>query len=267
MTAFAKERMLEFQSVRSGDSEPWRDPIRVAETLASFALTEAEGARDIAAALRRVNDPWLIEHLRRHAEDEKRHAELFSMRVAELRREHAAIIARAVEPRFDRDLPPPANSRDPRAKNAHGFLPGAFIESAGEVAYLAMLHVAETRAADLFTKLAEVTTHDSKTQAVFRAIVKDEHYHVSYTKAALDRYRASGRGNDVALALAEASGNRRRAAWRRLGSRAGATFGRVVLRVSYFTVLAPFAWLAKRRAPETEASPPRRPIHLESQYE
>jgi len=259
--------MFDFQSVRAGDSEPWRDPVRVAATLASFALTEAEGARDIAAALRRVNDRWLIEHLRRHAEDEKRHAELFSIRVAELRREHAAIIARPIEPRFDRDRPRTTTSRDPAARNAHGFLPGAFIESAGEVAYLAMLHVAETRAAELFTKLAEVTAHDPKTQAVFRAIVKDEHYHVSYTKAALDRYRASGRGNDVALALAEASGNRRRAAWRRLGSRAGATFGRVVLRVSYFTVLAPFAWLAKQRGAEAEVTTPQRSFSLESQYE
>src|SRR5262245_12931322 len=63
----------------------WRDPARKLRTLESFARTEEDGGRDIAGASRRVTDAELAGHLQRHAVDERRHADLFRRRAAELR--------------------------------------------------------------------------------------------------------------------------------------------------------------------------------------
>src|SRR5258705_1162715 len=68
----------------------WADPVRKLKTLESFARTEEDGGRDIAAALKVVRDPEARKHLERHAKDEIRHANLFRGRAAELRAEGIA---------------------------------------------------------------------------------------------------------------------------------------------------------------------------------
>ena len=120
------------------------------------------------------------------------------------------------------------------------------MEELGDIAYVAMLHVAEKRAAKLFKRMSASATGDPETKRIFEEILKDERFHVAYTKTALDRWKQRGRGKDVSEALSAARGNRVVGGWRRLGVRAAGSFGRVVLRVLYFTLLIPFGLVAAR---------------------
>jgi hypothetical protein len=132
-----------------------------------------------------------------------------------------------------------------------------------------MLHVAEQKAEALFRTQVLATAHDPATREVFEEILKDELYHVSYTKTALDQWRKKGRGREVSDAMQNARGRRFLSAWKRFGVRAAGNFGRLLLMVCYWTLLWPFALVA--RAGKTEAAwktpmfadPSRR---LESQY-
>jgi rubrerythrin len=227
----------------------WTDPARKRRTLESFAVTEEDGGRDLAAAARRVSDPELRGHLERHARDERRHAGLFRARAAQL-----PGAAPAEEPDRPRDL-----SRGRRAGelDAHGFLNAGLIDELGEVEYVAMLHVAERRAAELFQLHAALNEDDPRTRAVFEEILVDERYHVAYTGRFLERWRAEGRGAEVRRALREARGSRALGAWKRLGARSAAGFGRALLYVVYWTLLVPFGLLARRHRHEPGWRPPR----------
>jgi hypothetical protein len=122
----------------------------------------------------------------------------------------------------------------------------------GEVAYVAMLHVAEQRAADLFARHSAALHDDADTRAVFDSILKDEKFHISYTKKTLERWRAAGRGAEVKAGLRRARGSRFLGAWKRLGARAAGSFGRVALWLLYWTLLLPFSLLAARRPPPAQ---------------
>ncbi len=222
----------------------WLDPGRKVRTLESFALTEEDGGRDIAGAARRVSDAELAGHLERHAVDERRHAELFRRRAAELRAAAAATgePGTAADRSWDLSRGRPATDVD-----FHGFYTVGLLEELGEVPYVAMLHVAECRAAALFRVHHDLTRDDPPTAAVFEDILRDENYHVAWTTAMLRRWREEGRGDEVSRALKAARASRFMGAWRRAGARAGANFGRLLLRVVYLTVLAPFGLAAARR--------------------
>jgi len=234
--------------LRARSRAVWADPARTLLTLESFARTEADGGRDIAMAARRVTDAELRRHLARHAEDEARHAELFRQRVEELRSAGGAQLAAASaagadvagDPAYDLSRGRPAHEVD-----AHGFLTLGLLDELGEVSYVAMLHVAEERAARLFRVHADLTRGDPATHAIFEAILRDEQYHVAWTRATLDGWREQGRTDEVKRALNDARASRAWDAWKRLGARSAATFGRAVLLVLYFTVLLPFALVAR----------------------
>lgn len=223
----------------------WRDPVRKQRTLLSFSATEEDGGRDLARAARCVRDPELRAHLERHSRDEARHAALFRARAAEVAQEHG--LAAGGDDAHGRawDL---ASARRALALEAHGLSNSAAIDSAGELEYVAMLHVAERKAAELFSAYRDMNAGDPATRAVFEAILKDEKYHVAYTGTFLDKWRKLGRGAEVERALGAAAGSRWLGAWKRVGLRSAAGFSHAVLFALYWTVLAPFGLLARRRA-------------------
>jgi hypothetical protein len=234
--------------LRARSRAVWADPARTLLTLESFARTEADGGRDIATAARRVVDDELRRHLARHAEDEARHAALFRRRAEELRAAGGAPVAAASaagagvagDAAYDLSRGRPAHEVD-----AHGFLTLGLLDELGEVPYVAMLHVAEQRAARLFRVHADLTRGDAATHGIFEAILRDEQYHVAWTRAMLDGWREQGRADEVKRALKDARASRLWGAWKRLGARSGATFGRVVLLVLYFSVLLPFGLISR----------------------
>jgi hypothetical protein len=219
----------------------WADPLRKRATLELFARTEADGGRDLAAAAARTRDAWLREHLARHAADEERHARLFRERAAELSAEgvRAADVS-------ERNL---ALAPERADHDAHGFMRDNLYDELGELAYVAMLHVAERRAADLFALHRDLLTDDARTREVFSSILHDEVYHVAYTGTALERWRRAGRAGEVRAALHAARGGRRLDGLRRVGARAGASLGRVLLLALQATLLLPAVPLARRALP------------------
>jgi rubrerythrin len=233
----------------------WGDPERRRLTLESFAVTEEDGGKDLVAAARRVTDAELRGHLERHARDEHRHAELFRRRAGELVRTSAG--SGLTDKAYDLSRGRRAGELD-----AHGFFNAGLYDELGEVEYVAMLHVAEKRAAELFAMHAALNDSDPETRAIFEEILRDEKYHVAYTGRFLDQWRAEGRAAEVERALRNARGSRALGAWKRLGARSGAGFGRALLYLLYWTLLAPFGLLARRqrdqagwRAPRAGAEP------------
>ena len=222
----------------------WADPARTLATLESFARTEEDGGRDIATAARRVVDGELRGHLLRHAQDELKHADLFRRRASELR--GAGIAEAGSEAKGARayDL---TRGRPTSEVDAHGFFKVGLLDELGEVPYVAMLHVAERKAADLFTLHRDLTRGDPATCAIFEEILRDEHYHVAWTAAMLKRWRESGRESEVKGALKAARTSRFMGGWKRLGARSAAGFGRAVMMVAYLTLLLPFGLAARRR--------------------
>jgi rubrerythrin len=251
---------------RASERAVWKDPARAVRTLESFSATESDGGKDILAALRRITDPELRDNLTRHADDEVRHAELFRRRAAELRTVHG--LAAHGEKDFDRmyDL---SRGRPAHEVDAHGFFTAGLCDEMGEVAYVAMLHVAELRAKAFFERQRDFVGDDRETRAIFEEILRDEKFHASYTGNFLKRWRQQGRGREVKAGLRAARGNRFLGGWKRFGARSAGTFGRTVLLVLYATLFMPFGLLARRGKEKPSWRPPstlRGMAKMRSQY-
>ncbi|GJM23529.1 MAG: hypothetical protein DHS20C15_34440 [Planctomycetota bacterium] len=234
--------------LRARSRKIWRDPVRTVLTLESFSRTEADGGKDIGSAAGKVADDELRGHLRRHTADELRHAELFRTRAAQLRSTldlPTGTGSEAEDSAYDLSRGRPAAEVD-----AHGFFTSGLLDELGEVAYVAMLHAAEKRAAQLFTVHRDLTRHDPETCAVFEEILRDEQYHVAYTRTILEKWSNNGRASEVAAAKSGARGGHFWSAWKRTGIRSGAAFSRGVLHVLYLTLLLPFGLFARRGAVE-----------------
>lgn len=223
----------------------WSDPYRKYRTLLSFSETEEDGGKDLVRAGRRVSDLDLRKHLERHASDEVRHADLFRRRAAEVASEHNIPIGGTdggSDKRYDL-----AGARKGVDVDAHGFMNAGLIDELGELEYVAMVHVAECKAAELFAVYRDLNAHDAATRDVFEEILRDEKYHVAYTKTFLDKWRRQGRGAEIDKALKKAKSSRLMGAWRALGLRSASGFAHAVLFVFYWTLLLPFGLFSKGR--------------------
>ncbi len=220
----------------------WQDPVRKIRTLESFAQTEIDGGENIALAAKYVVDKKLKKHFLRHAAEEIRHGQLFRQRAQELSEGSPNLVADGMEPDKMYDL---IHSRDNQDTDAHGFFSADRLEVVGEIPYVAMLHVAEKRAAAIFQIHSDLLKDDPATRAVFDTALRDEKYHVAYTGHYLRQCRERGRGREVRNALSAAKGSRIIGALKRLGVQSGAKFGVVVMYLTYFTVLVPFGLLGR----------------------
>ena len=239
----------------------WRRRRSKVQTLLSFARTEAGGAVDIARAAAAAATPELRRHLLRHAGDEERHAEMFRRRARTVFGS-----ARGTLPLPESggvDLAPAATltERGNLSLTDHGFLPSDSFAELGEVRYVAMLHLAELQAAEDFRVHRRLNARsDPETADIFARILRDERYHVAYTRAQLRAWEKQGRGREVRRALRQMRWYRLRARWTQLGQRLGNVVGFVLLSVLYLTLFAPFGvigalrgrrggWTAATRAP------------------
>ncbi|MFT7485565.1 MAG: rubrerythrin [Candidatus Paceibacteria bacterium] len=222
----------------------WSDPVRRVRTLESFGMTEDDGGRDLLAAAKRVSDPELLHHIERHAKEEMMHGELFRRRAAELRAESQA--NGSIREDYSDKSSDMLRARDVEV-DGHGFYDGSMLDSMGEVAYVAMVHVVEKRAANTFELHMKCIGDDEKTRLLFERVAKDEKYHISYTGKILDKWRKEGRDREVQDAIKEAERSTFLGSWKRLGLRSGAGFGKVLLYVCYWTMIAPVGLLVRGR--------------------
>jgi hypothetical protein len=205
----------------------WADAHRRAHKLLRFAETEADGGRDLARAAELTSDALLRRLYLRHASDELRHAEMF-------RRRGSAMLA--------------ALSRRTSGIEANWLAPGErglddlHVDREKDDGLLAFLHLSERAAAMRFAVYREVLASDPDTRAVFETILRDEAFHMNYTRKQLERVSPRRHG----LRLWAARLHRIGKTYLRLAAAFAGVMGALLLAVQYFVVLPVFAWAAKR---------------------
>jgi rubrerythrin len=228
----------------------WQDAGRRARKLLRFAETEADGGRDLSRAAEVTVDPLLRRLYLRHAQDEERHARRFRARGRELLRVVPAGRGTSFEANF---LAPGERGLDDLR-----------VESESDESLLAVLHLSEEAAARRFVIYQEALEHDPATRDVFREILHDEAFHMTYTHAQLARVA----GPRTRLRLWQARLGRLWKAYLRVAAALAAVLGTLLLRVQYFVLLPPFVLLARRAARrEREGFSPSRALpDARSQY-
>jgi hypothetical protein len=207
----------------------WGDLDRRVRKLLTFAEVETDGGRDILRAAEVTPYPLLRRLYLEHAIDELRHGDLFRRRGAALLQTRSARSAGL----FDGNPLP----------GGHG-LEDLRIDGEPDRRLLAFLHVAEKAAAGRFAIYREVVDDDPPTRAIFEEILRDEVFHMNYSYTQLTR--VSPRAYRWHVWRARAS-----RLWRRylgVATAVAGVIGATLLTIMYFTVLPPFAWLAKRAA-------------------
>jgi len=208
----------------------WGDSERLVHKLLRFGETETDGGRDILRAAEVTSDPLLRRLYLEHAIDEFRHGLLFRQRAGAVLRKFPC----CSRPTFQADWVAPGG---------HG-LDELQVDRESDHAMLAFLHLSEKAAASRFTIYRDVMQDDPSTRAIFEEILHDETFHMNYTFTQLVRV---------------SPGRHRRHLWRarltrlwkgylRLATALAGAIGTIILTIQYFTLLPPFALLAKRAA-------------------
>jgi rubrerythrin len=208
----------------------WRDARRRAKKLLRFAETEADGGRDLSRAAELTRDPLLRRLYLRHAEDEERHARLFRARGRDLLLD----LPRGAAPSFE------ANFLAPGERG----LDDVRVEAGGDESLLAFLHLSEEAAARRFMIYQQALSRDPDTRDVFRQILHDEAFHMSYTHAQLARVA----GVRTRRRIWQARLGRLWKAYLRCAAALAGLLGSLLLRIQYFVLLPPFVFLARRAA-------------------
>jgi hypothetical protein len=208
----------------------WLDTARRTRKLLRFAETEADGGRDLVRAAEVTPDPVLRRLFMFHARDEQRHAELF--------RRRGAVLLQTL----------PGASRtgyraDWLAPGERG-LDDLRIGELEDAALLAFLHLSEKSAARDFASYRDVLKRDPSTRAVFEEVLRDEAYHMNYTFSQLVRVSPQRHGR----LLWRARLSRLWKGYLRLALALAGVIGGLILTILYFTLVPPFAFLAKRAA-------------------
>ncbi len=198
----------------------WRIPGHGARKLFGFSLAEHGSMLDLTAASALTPSPERKALYLRHMLDETRHARMFAVRSSELRQSEG--------------------------RQSFGIPSADFenlFERLGEVRFLAFVHLGEKRGRAQFETYRDwfARSGDTKTRALFDAIVRDEKRHESYTRELLVELAGGerqARDQLVKAALWEAWRT-----WRRLGRTAAGAFYFVAMTLLY-ACLAPFVALA-----------------------
>jgi hypothetical protein len=208
----------------------WRDPARRGLRLLRFAEVEADSGRHMVRASELTGDPRLRQLYQRHASDERRHADIFRQRGIELL--HAY-------PAGDLSLP----ESDWLAPGERG-LDDLNVEGSRDGPLLAFLHLSERTAARDFAIYRDAVGDDERTRNVFARILRDEEFHMNYTRDELTRVAPRKQG----WLLWGARLNRLWKAYLRFAVWLAGFISAVVLTVQYFILLPPFAWISRRAA-------------------
>lgn len=221
----------------------WRLPGWPARMVSSFRDTEHCSAVDVLSACELTTRRDLRGKYLRHALDEARHARLFAARAQAL----------GAAPR-------PAPIEGGKHLLAHGVVDGRTLyERLGEQGFLAFVYVAEAEACEQFGLYVDQRLPDAETTATLSKALGDEHFHVEYSKRALEQWeRAEGRA--VRTAVFTVWANRWKERWLRSSHTLGEAVSSVWLWLLYAT-FAPFRLVARPEAGGWRSSRPEtRPV-------
>jgi rubrerythrin len=206
----------------------WRDRRRRGQRLLRFAEVEADGGRDLVRAAELTGDARLRRLYLRHASDERRHAEIFRQRGIELLSGNPAAET-------------PAWQGDWLAPGERG-LDDVRVEGGRDASLLAFLHLSERSAARDFAVYRDALTQDAESRQVFERILRDEEFHMNYTRRELARVSPE----DQYRLLWRARLSRLWKAYLRFAVWLAGLIASVMLTLQYYILLPPFAWVAKR---------------------
>ncbi len=208
----------------------WRLPGWPVRLLTGFSQAERGSCYDMLAAVEQTERRELRLKYFRHAMDESRHAGLFLGR------------ARALGG-MDRTQ---AVVADAGYLTEHGIVGGeTLIERKGELDFLAFVHVAESDAVEQFKVYLDRDLPDPDTRATLERILRDERFHVTYSRAALEHYRSLGRGREVDRAVLKVRWDRLKEAWLRASLRLGNLVSGLWLLLMYLVLVGPFRLIAR----------------------
>ena len=211
-------------------------PGRAATKMAEFSHTEAGSGLDMLAAVEETPRPELRARYFRHALDELRHSRMF--------RERAQAWAL---PRSQ------GRGRTQAVLEDAGYIASQGIRSneslfqqLGEREFLAFVWVHELRGAEQFDIYARILGGDEATAAMFAEIAKDERFHISYSRAELDRLAKAGEHAEVRTAIFRVRARRLWQGWLRLTRDFGNFMAGIWLGILYVFLLGPFSFAARR---------------------
>jgi rubrerythrin len=213
----------------------WRLPGWPRRLLQAFSLAEQGSFHDMIAAAEQTDDRRMRRRYLEHALDESRHCGLFRQRVEALTtrpddREQAATV-------------------EANLLTEHGIVGGqTLFERLGELEFLAFVYIAERDAVEQFHVYLDDALPDPDTRDMLRDILRDEHFHVSYSRAALERLRTQGRGREVQAALWRVQWRRLKAGWLRISRDLGRVVTSMWMVLLYLIAFPPFALLARQEA-------------------
>ena len=208
----------------------WADVGRRAHRLLRFAEVEADGGRDLVRAAELTDDARLRRLYLRHARDEQRHAAIFRKRGLELLRAHTGAD----------DASPPGDWLTPGERG----LDDVNVERGRDGPLLAFLHLSEKSAARQFAVYRDAVGKDADTRKVFQTILRDEEFHMNYTRAELARVSPERQRGLIWRARL----SRLWKAYLRFAVALAGVLGTVLLALQYFILLPVFALVSKRAA-------------------
>jgi len=200
----------------------WRSETKTTEKFRSFSATEAGSALDMLKAAELEKDSRRRRLFFRHALDEARHSNYFRDQ------------ARSMDSDFTR--------REGKYNLIHATRQNLY-QNLCLTEFMAFVYLAEKRGESHFRSLMGHFKDRPAIQDMFARIVKDEQFHVRYSKRILDDWSKEGRKSEVKAALRKIQLNRAWGAWRRQGRRLGDFTSRHVLKIAYFIVVPPFSLL------------------------
>jgi rubrerythrin len=215
----------------------WRIPGRVPAKLAGFSHTEAGSAFDMLAAVEETPRREMRVKYFRHALDEMKHATMFRKRAIALSSKRTGRTQAMLD--------------DSSFIREHGINEAdSLFSKLGEIEFLAFVWIAERRGAQQFDVYADLLKDDDDTQAMFAEIAKDERFHISYSRAELDRYETDGELEAVKEAVSRVKRRRWLEAWLRFSIVMGDFMSNLWLGILYILVLGPssiFARISERQ--------------------
>ncbi len=217
-----------FEMLRPVHRWIWGDPERRARKLLRFGETETDGGRDLVRASEVTPDALLRRLYLEHAIDELRHGVMFHQRGTEILRSLACRSTAGFQAEW-------------LAPSGHG-VDDLRVDEEKDATLLAFLHLSEKTAAERFTVYRDVLNGDQSTGAIFEQILRDEVFHMNYSRTQLARVSPQHHGRTLWY-------QRMRRVWKgylRMAAAFGAVMGSFFLTAQYFVVLPLFAWLAKR---------------------
>ena len=205
-------------------------PGRSAVKMAEFSHTEQGSGLDMLAAVEETPRREMRARYFQHALDELKHNRLFSER------------ATALDPDPDRTRAVLSDSGYITSQGINSR--HSLFSTMDEVEFLAFVWVHECHGERHFALYAELLKQDADARAMFQEIAKDENFHVTYSRAELDRYAAE-QPNAVRWAVFKVRCRRKWQWWLRRTREFGEFMSRLWMSLFYVLIVGPFSLVAR----------------------